>query len=98
MKFSIHFHDQIEDQISEIFFWYEEQQPGLGNYFLQEFNRTIIDIAEYPGGIQIKRKKFRVVKINKFPYVIVFELNGKKIDVFSVTHTSRHFKKRFRSK
>ncbi len=96
MKHVLHYHSQTEDQLSEIMLWYEEQQSGLGTSFLDEFDQTIKHICDFPEAVEVRRKKYRVVKIGKFPYVIVFELNKKSIEIYSITHTSRHPGKRFK--
>jgi hypothetical protein len=56
MKRTLHYHSQIEDQLLEIILWYEQQKPGLGAYFLDEFDRTIKHIGDFPEAIEIKRK------------------------------------------
>jgi hypothetical protein len=96
MRRIVHYHPQIEEQLSEIILWYDDQQAGLGDFFLEKFDDTVKYISGFPEGIEIKRKKFRVAKLDNFPYVIVFELHKIIIEIYSVTHTSRHPGKKFR--
>jgi len=98
MRRSVHFHSQIEEQLSEIMFWYDDHRPGLGDFFIEKFDDSIKYIADFPEAVEIKRKKYRIVKIDNFPYVIVFELRRLRVDVLSVTHTSRHPGMRFKRK
>jgi hypothetical protein len=89
MKYSLRYHWQTETQLYDIVSWYELQQKYLGYFFLESFEEAIKQIQTFPEGVEIKRKKYRVAKIRKFPYVIVFELAGGVINIISVTHTSR---------
>lgn len=98
MRRSVHYHFQIEEQLSEITLWYDDQQPGLGDFFLEKFDDAIKYISNFPEAVQIKRKKYRVAKIDNFPYVIVFESKKLIVEVYSLTHTSRHPNKRFKMK
>ncbi len=98
MKRSVYYHSQVEAQLSEIILWYEDQQPGLGDFFLEKFDISIHYILSFPEAVEIIRKKYRVAKIDNFPYVIVFEVRRLIIEVYSITHTSRHPNKRFKRK
>lgn len=75
--------------------WYEEQLPGLGGKFLKEVEKAFNKIERRPAIYSIIKRSYRQVKLSTFPYVIVFEIMGDTVVVFSIFHTSRHLRKKF---
>lgn len=73
--------------------YYEEQMDGLSDRFLMEINNAYGRILENPlyySYISSKKKdKFRDIKINNFPFVIIFEIVRNAIIVNAVFNTNR---------
>ena len=76
--------------------WYEEQQPGLGDRFLEELERCYDKIETTPGIYAKIKNNFQQIILKTFPYVIVFEVLNDDIIVYAVFHTSRSPQKKFR--
>ena len=98
MSYTFAVYETAKDDISEGYIWYEEQQTGLGDAFLLEFAECCKRIFNYPLAYQIKHKHFRQAGLKRFPYVVIYEVIKKEIIVYSVFHTSRNPKKKFRKK
>lgn len=90
MIFSVIYHPQVYSQIIEIADWYEDKQSGLGSEFADELEKTILLITQNPMGFAKRLKQSRQVKLNRFPYIIVYEVRKDIIEVYNIIHTSRH--------
>jgi hypothetical protein len=79
------------------FWWYEEQQPGLGDDFLQEVELGIAAIRASPERWAIFNGSTRKFLIHRFPYGIVYFLADNVIHIISITHLHRkpgHWRRR----
>lgn len=85
------------NDIQDAYQWYEEQQTGLGYLFIQEIQDAYIKLKEHPVIYQKVKYGFRQLNINKFPYVIVYDVDdtNKLVIIYTVFHTSRNPKKKF---
>ncbi|MDQ0636732.1 toxin ParE1/3/4 [Pedobacter sp. W3I1] len=78
--------------------WYEEQKEGLGDFFLSELSRCYTKLEKNPLFYQKLKKNYRHLVLNKFPYVLIFEIIGEEIIIFAVFHTARSPKFKFKKK
>jgi hypothetical protein len=86
------------EMAKEAYEWYEEQQPGLGNLFLHELEGCYDKLESWPIIYNKIKKNYRQLFLHTFPYVIVFEIIKKEVVVYSIFHTSRNPRKKFRKK
>jgi plasmid stabilization system protein ParE len=77
--------------------WYEEQQNGLGDLFLLELENCYDKLVLFPVLYNKVRKDFRQIILKKFPYVVVYKIIEEKVVVYSVFHTSRNPRKKFKN-
>lgn len=72
-------------EIIDGFNWHENKRLGLGSEFIDEIETTLKYIENHPEHYQIKyRNKYREAILKRFPYLIIYELIGNTIVVFSV--------------
>jgi plasmid stabilization system protein ParE len=78
----------------EAFLYYEEKQQGLGERFLTHLRECYLSLAQHPthyGFIdEDPLKILRDLKIDKFPYVIVFEIREASVVIYAVHNTFKH--------
>lgn len=91
MSHKVVFHSEADDNIYHAALWYEEQSEGLGIRFMAAVETYVNRISVSPQQYQKKQLNFREAKIDKFPFVIVFEFAGELDTVFihDVFHTSQ---------
>lgn len=94
MNYSLEVSDAAKDEIEIAFFWYETEQGGLGPRFLKNLEEAINLIINYPKSYPIKIRNCHECYIGVFPFVISYQIEGKKILIHSVFHTSRNPKKK----
>ncbi|HKR06805.1 MAG TPA: type II toxin-antitoxin system RelE/ParE family toxin [Bacteroidia bacterium] len=85
-------------EMKDAYSWYEGQQKGLGEIFLEAFIDYAKTILKNPNSFRTTYKKFREVPLKNFPYLVIYFVDETKnnIVIISVFHTSRHPKKKFR--
>ena len=73
----------------EAFKWYEEQKKGLGYSFIEEVENCFEKIRKNPTFYGLLNKWVRRIKVNGFPYLVIYETDRDQIFVNSVWHTNR---------
>jgi plasmid stabilization system protein ParE len=98
VNYQIVLHPDAEKEYQEAYLWYEEQVQGLGVRFEKAVENRLNQIITKPQMYPKKRGVFREVKIETFPYVIVYKIYARKRMVFisAVYHASRNPRRKYR--
>ncbi len=78
----------IDMQIA--FDWYNEKQEGLGDELLEEIESSFRSISENPHHYTYVNDYYRRIKTRRFPYLIIYEIEGNNIIVNSLRHAKRN--------
>lgn len=70
--------------------FYERESPGLGARFLDEFEFTIERILQYPQAWAQVSENHRRCRTRRFPYGVVYFVDGDVVVVSAVMHLHRH--------
>lgn len=91
MSFNIVLTDEARQDEIEAYSYYENIRPGLGEEFLTTIESYFHNLTENPLLYSYidGRKTIRDVKITRFPFVIIFEVSGNIVIVYSVFNTSK---------
>ncbi len=86
------------EDTTEAYNYYEEVQPGLGDCFLSELLVRFNEISKHPKyyGFIDDQHIIRDIKLKKFPYLVVYEVEEDKVIIYSVHCGYRDPDKRFR--
>ena len=68
--------------------YYDDQQPGLGERFYREVIATLDWLVENPT-LPSRRKNYRRVNLQVFPFYIAYVVEGTLIRVLAVAHSRR---------
>ncbi len=74
---------------TEAFRWYEHCSEGLGERFLACIEKSIQRIRSNPEMHEKVYKEYRRAIVNRFPYVIFFEVDAESVTVYSIFHTAQ---------
>jgi plasmid stabilization system protein ParE len=99
MSFTYLLHPLAVEDYKEAYAWYEDQQPGLGERFIKAVRYKIEEIIQHPETYGSRdRKAFREVRIDFFPYLIVYKIHKRKkqIHISSIHHAKKHPRKKYR--
>ena len=69
--------------------FYAAQRPDLGDEFAAELDKAIARIAAYPSVWPPFSSRTRRYLMDRFPYSVVYRLNGDKARVVAIFHQHR---------
>jgi hypothetical protein len=95
MKYSLIILDEVYNELNESALYYEELQLSLGVALVDEFESALTKIHVNPEGYEKKYKNFRQAMLNRFPYLVLFEIDGKHIVIYRFINARRHPQKRY---
>jgi len=76
---------ELEDAI----FFYELQQQGLGLNFKNNVRSSIKRIVKHLNAWPVERGEVRKCYLHKFPYKILYSIQGENIVVLAIAHQHR---------
>jgi plasmid stabilization system protein ParE len=81
--------DEAEQDLIEGFHFYEAQQAGLGDYFLDSLFSDIASLHLY-GGIHARHFGFHRMLSRRFPFAIYYRIAGMTVRVYAVLDCRRN--------
>lgn len=72
MSFRILYSGRAVADMQEAYDWYEQQQEGLGNRFLDAIDETAKEIALFPFAYSSRHKNTREKLAAPFPYIVIY--------------------------
>ena len=81
MTYQVIIRNRAQVEIAEIMQWYEEQEEGLGGYFLLCLDASIEGMRRYPTAPRIICHEYRRFFVRKFPVGIYYIVRENKIYV-----------------
>lgn len=75
--------------VEDAFRWYEAQQPGLGEAFVQAVDAAIACILEFPNACPAVHRGARRYLIERFPYCLYYRIEGDGVIVVALMHAAR---------
>ncbi len=97
MSFTPYIRPEAELDIKEAASWYQMQQSGLGDKFLDKVSAAIQKMIKAPFSYPVIYQNVRRILLNKFPFGIYYFIDNDSIIIIAVMHGSRnpnHWKKR----
>lgn len=96
MTYQVIIPESVYLELKETGEYYESKQEDLGMRFVLNWDIAVSYLKTSPLIYQKKRKNLRTVKINKFPYLLVFEVIGSRVYVYRLIYASKNPKKIFK--
>lgn len=90
MTLEVRLRPEAEDDLFEAAVWYEPQQLGLGQRFLNAAAATISKISMFPLSHPIVYRSTRRALLRRFPFCVFYQIDKDEIVVIAVLHGSRH--------
>ncbi|MES2703334.1 MAG: type II toxin-antitoxin system RelE/ParE family toxin [Bacteroidota bacterium] len=91
MAYNLRISPEAFQEATDAVNYYESIRPGLGAELLLILEKWYIQIAQSPfyNSFVGTSAKFRDVKIERFPYVIVYAVKDQTVTILSVRNTHR---------
>jgi len=82
-------HPEAHKELEAAALWYEERQQGLGEAFLDQFERTLRRIVAEPQRWHKILGDNRKLNFHRFPYAIVYSERVEALYILAVMHLHR---------
>ena len=82
-------HESAEEESNAAAVFYESRETDLGKEFLEELSQGFHRITENPLSYSIHFDEYRRYLMGRFPYGVVYRIEGQQILVFAVAHLRR---------
>lgn len=91
---------EAHNDISEAYNYYEDKQQGLGERFLNALIKRFDDLSQHPKHysyiIEDPLQVLRDVRLEKFPYLVIFEIIDMNVIIYAVHNTYKNPSKKIR--
>jgi len=88
MEFDVVIKTDAELEILEAVVWYDSKRPGLGNELILCLESGLEILKRNPY-FEIRHNQNRILNIKRFPYQVVYYVEGNTIYVTSFFHANR---------
>ncbi len=78
-----------EVEIRQAALFYEDCRGGLGNEFLDAIEAALDQIQQHPTVWRILKGRFRRYLLQRFPYGVIYTIEGNVVYVAAVMHLKR---------
>ena len=89
MSLPIVFRRSAQCEFIEAAEWYEKRRTGRGAKFTAAVREVLERIAEQPESYSQVFEDVREALVSKYPYCVYYRVDGERILVLSIFHTSR---------
>jgi plasmid stabilization system protein ParE len=81
---------EVEKDLDDAYYWYNERRIGLGEEFLTCVDACLQAILRNPESHPIIYGNCRRGLVRRFPYAVFYEHTGNMIIVYAIFHTSQN--------
>lgn len=94
MRLVRRFHSEAELELEAAVDWYDVQQPGLGDDFLQSVEESLEFVLEWPSIAPVvsgwdQEPEVRTQSVARFPYQVHFFLINHELIIVAIAHHRR---------
>jgi hypothetical protein len=82
-------HPEADEELEAATRWDEDRQPGLGDDFLGDFEKTLQRILKTPDRWRIIRGNNRKLNFDRFPDALVYSNENDRIYIKAIMHLHR---------
>jgi toxin ParE1/3/4 len=83
------YHPEAQAEVIEAAKFYNDRVPGLGADLLREIDRAVARILQTPTRWRTIEEDIRRYYIERFPYSIIYRVEGNKLRVLALKHNRR---------
>ncbi len=85
----VEIHEAAEIEIEEAVDFYDMQSPGLGDAFIDEFQRSLKRISEFPYAAPLIQSRVRKRLMDRFPFSVIYSVRTDQIRILAIAHHKR---------
>jgi plasmid stabilization system protein ParE len=80
---------EARNELDEAYSWYESQQPGLGDDFLEQVEEALDRTCQMPESYPAVYRDVRRSIVRRFPYTIYYRIVSSRVIITAVFHGRR---------
>ena len=90
--YSVHYFDEVENDIADAKKWYAEKQDGLDERFALAVKTAILNIAKTPSAYALRYRNVRIAHTKIFPYNVHFYIDddNAQVVITGIIHNKRN--------
>ena len=89
MNYVLVFRVEARNELDDAYSWYESQQLGLGDDFLEQVEETLTRICQMPEAYPAVYRDVRRSTVRRFPYTIYYRIVSSRVIITAVFHGRR---------
>ncbi len=89
MNYVLVFRPEVREELDEAYNWYESQQIGLGDDFLDSVDETLNRICQMPESYPVVYRDVRRSVVRRFPYAVYYRIVSSRVIVTAIFHSRR---------
>jgi plasmid stabilization system protein ParE len=82
-------HPEASAEVSDSASWYEARTTGLGAAYLDQVQAALRCVAESPLAFGFLKTPWRIHRVHRFPYGVVYRVASDRVFVIAVMHLHR---------
>jgi plasmid stabilization system protein ParE len=97
MAIKITFSKRALAELDKIYNYYESCERGLGDKFIEQVDKKIIQVSKFPKSGVVKKATYRETYTRVFPMAIIYKYTEARKEIFitSVFHFKRNPQKKY---
>ena len=96
MKYEVIIPESVYLELDKEAKYYESKQENLGVSFILMWEASMKQLKQTPLLFQIKHQQLRSIKMQRFPYLLIFEVIDNKVFVYRLIQGQKNPKKIFK--
>ncbi len=93
MDKDITYHPLFHCDVMEAANWYDRRSAGLGDAFATNVKSTVAEIIDDPDRFAATPMGLRYLRVERFPYLVLFDVTEEQVCFLGVLHTARSIEK-----
>lgn len=89
MNYALVFRPEVREELNEAYTWYESQQSGLGDEFLDCIDERLNQICLMPESYPVVYRDVRRAVVRRFPYAVYYRIVSSRVIVTAIFHGHR---------
>jgi len=89
MNYALVFRPEVREELDEAYSWYESQQAGLGDEFLDCVDEMLNRICQMPESYAVVYRDVRRAVVRRFPYAVYYRIVSSRVIVTAIFHSRR---------
>ena len=90
MNYVLVFRPEVPKELDEAYSWYESQELGLGDDFLEQVDEALDRVCQMPESYPAVYRDVRRAVIRRFPYTIHYRIVSSRVVVTAIFHGRRN--------